>query len=414
METLLSDAPCLYFSSNDDGTILAVNNRLCRQLGFSEKELIGQKQDLFFTVGTRIFQQTHLFPLLTMQGHADEIYITLQTKDKEHLPLLVNVERKVVADRAVNTFVGIVVYNRKKFEDDLVAARNAAEKALNENTALSQAKRELQQHAELLDQQMSLVKKQNEELRQFNRVVTHDLQEPLRKLLVFTNLLLEKDAASSSSKTVRKIKSIAEQMRSLVSGLQQYVWLTDATLKPVAVSLPTLFQRLSGDLRQAHPQVSISIEADHLPTIYGDAEQLGLLFTELLRNAVRFRKPDANVLIRVKATELQQNTFRAISDKYRYSTYIRVELSDNGTGFDALYKEQVFELFKRLHNVSGRGIGLSLCKKIVENHNGSISIDSRAGEGATVSILLPVQKPSTSSAKESDSVRSNHKTSNGN
>ena len=304
--------------------------------------------------------------------------------------------------------MGITVHNRKKFEDELVAARKSSEKALNENTALLQAKRELQEHAELLDQQMYLANKQNDELRQFNRVVTHDLQEPLRKLFVFTNLLLENNGEAVVAKTVQKIRSIAEHMRSLVSGLQQYIWLTETPVKPVPIYLNELVEKIGEEIRRAHPQLSLRIEAEHLPTLLGDAEQLPLLFSEVLANAVRFRKPGEETVIRITSTELQQNKFRNMAGKYQYTPFVKLQISDNGTGFEAIYKEQAFELFKRLHPESGRGIGLPLCKKIVENHHGTIAIDSRKGEGTIVSILLPVQKPPGSSVKEETNV--NHQT----
>src|SRR4051794_40992711 len=94
METYLNYAPCLYFSSTDDGTLLDVNDTLCRQLGYTRNELLGKKSDCILTVATRIFQQTHFFPLLKMHGHAEEVYITLQSKNKEQIPVLLNAARK--------------------------------------------------------------------------------------------------------------------------------------------------------------------------------------------------------------------------------------------------------------------------------------------------------------------------------
>ena len=120
MEQYLDNAPCLYFSSLDDGTIINVNTTLCRKLGYTKEELEGQKLDTIFTIPTRIFQQTHFFPLLKMQGWAEEIYITLQTRSGEQLPLLINAERKIEDNKAISVYVGIVVLNRKRFEDELV------------------------------------------------------------------------------------------------------------------------------------------------------------------------------------------------------------------------------------------------------------------------------------------------------
>src|ERR1044072_3391538 len=102
MQHLPDQAPCLYFSSADDGTLLEVNERLCTVLQYHRDELVGKKNEILFTISTRIFQQTHFFPLLKMQGHAEEIYISLQRKDGEQVPVLINAERKIINDAAVN------------------------------------------------------------------------------------------------------------------------------------------------------------------------------------------------------------------------------------------------------------------------------------------------------------------------
>ncbi|HTM91294.1 MAG TPA: PAS domain-containing protein, partial [Flavisolibacter sp.] len=151
MQNLFDQAPCLYFSSADDGTLLEVNDRLCDVLQYHRDELTGKKSEILFTIATRIFQQTHFFPLLKMQGHAEEIYITLKRKDGDQVPVLINAERKMIGDTAVSMHVGIIVYNRKKFEEELIAAKKEAQNALHENTALIHARQQLQKRSEELD-----------------------------------------------------------------------------------------------------------------------------------------------------------------------------------------------------------------------------------------------------------------------
>ena len=220
MEPDINMAPCLAFSFGDDGKIMEVNQRLCLKLGYEREELVGKKTDVLFTVPTRIFHQTHFFPLLKMQGHAEEIYVTLLQKNGEVIPVLINAQAYSDKERTLFVCAGIIVHNRKKFEDELVAARKEAQKALQESTALLQAKTEIQKHAELLDEKIFQVKNQNTELKQFNRVVTHDLQEPLRKLLVFINMLSEGNDPDIQKKTLPKLKNVTEQLRSILSGLQ--------------------------------------------------------------------------------------------------------------------------------------------------------------------------------------------------
>jgi len=390
MQGIPGPAPFLYFSASDDGTLLHVNQELCAETGFSETDLVGHKIDVLLTVATRIFYQTHLFPLMRMQGRADEIFITIKTKDKEDLPVLVNARRSGAPGAEQNGFAGIVVHNRKRFEDELVAARKAAEQALHENIELLRAREQLQQHAEQLDHQMHRVSRQNEEWLQFSRVVTHDLQEPLRKLFVFINNIGEGNEVSTPGK-IGKIRSAAEQMRSIVSGLQQYVWLTEARVKYTLVDVAELLEDIKGQLHNDFPGVRINIEtAGHL-ILEADKEQMLFFFYQLLYNSVRFRSREDEANIRVSGITLFLNKFKNLSEKYKYTENIRLELADDGIGFDETYNEQVFELFKRLHKNSGRGVGLALCKKIADNHNGSISIRSKPGSGAVVTVVLPLR-----------------------
>ncbi|HVK97865.1 MAG TPA: ATP-binding protein [Flavisolibacter sp.] len=389
--SVIDDAPCLYFSSTDNGFITDVNETLCRKLGYLKSELIHQKVETIFTIATKIFQQTHFFPLLKMQGFAEEVFITLQKKDKDHLPVLISAERKEMNGENISVYVGIVVENRKKFEEELIAARKAAEAALNENTALVEAKQSLQKHLEELDQQIVLVNKQNTELRQFNRVVTHDLQEPLRKLSVFANMLLDNRSVNAVEGIVEKLIRVSEHMRSVVSGLQQYVWLTESPIESVELDLNKVLLIVQHQLKKDFPTIDLVIEIDDLPRITADKEQVQVLFYQLLSNAIKFRKEGNSVTIQITADNLLLNQFRNISGKYKYADFLRLKIRDNGIGFSSEYKELVFELFKRLHVKSGLGIGLSLCKKIVDNHYGNISISSQEGVGTTVTILLPLK-----------------------
>lgn len=388
MQNLFDQAPCLYFSSADDGTLLEVNDRLCEVLQYGRDELIGKKNEIIFPIATRIFQQTHFFPLLKIQGHAEEIYISLKRKDGTEIPVLINAERKMIGVTAVSMHVGIIVHNRKKFEEELIAARKQAEKALNENTALIQAKQQLQKRTEELDRQFFLANKQNDELQQFSRVVTHDMQEPLRKLSLFSGMLLEGHGEKEQKKLVEKIKKVSDQMHNILSGLQQYTWLNDAPLTSERISFDKLLSFVVKKLETEFPDLTLQIETELHEDFEGDLQQVQLLFYHLLSNSIKFRKGN-EVSVSIVSHKVQQNQFKNIEGRYKYVDHTKITVSDKGTGFNPAYKSQLFELFKRLHNESGRGVGLAICKKIIDNHHGSISIDSKMNEGTTVTIYLP-------------------------
>lgn len=383
---LIDMAPCGVFAFADDGALLQVNETLTSVLQYDKAALIGKNVESIFTLPTRIFFQTHFFPLVKMHGHAEEIYITLLSSDGRHLPVLLNAKRTVWNEATVTTCAFIIVPNRKQFEDELVAARKAAEKALFENEALLKVKDELQHQAEKLEEQMLLVRKQNHELQQFSHVVTHSLKEPLRKMLFYTSKLQDENG----QQTIEKLARSGEQMKAVVTGLQQYVWLNEKQNQFKQADLNTIIQEAALQVESEFGADVLSLQCRQLISIEGDGEQLQLLCYHLLSNAVKFKRgPKAQVT--VSATSLKRNAFRAVAGKYKYEDYIRLEVLDEGIGFDGAYKDQIFELFRKLHTTEGQGLGLALCKKIAENHGGFIEAESKAGAYTKISLWLPLQ-----------------------
>jgi sigma-B regulation protein RsbU (phosphoserine phosphatase) len=118
-----------------------------------------------------------------------------------------------------------------------------------------------------------------------------------------------------------------------------------------------------------------------------------MLFSQLIDNSAKFRRPDSALTIHIRHNLLQKNSFRASKDKYRYIDFVKIIFEDNGAGFDTAYKSSLFQLLKKLDlNSPGLGIGLAICKKIVENHYGSIEAESKIGQGSTFIIFLPLRQ----------------------
>jgi sigma-B regulation protein RsbU (phosphoserine phosphatase) len=389
MEKLLELAPFFFFAISEEGHLTAINDNLCRQLGYNADELKGQKVETIFTVATKIFYQTHFFPLLKMQGHTNEIFVSLQTKEKQEIPVILNAETKEIDGKKIHLYAGMQVSNRKKFEEELIAAKRAAESALLENTALIEAKTELDSRLHELDRQMMMVRKQSDELKQFNRIVTHELQEPLRKLSIFISLILEQDEKAAQKKVAERLSKVSDQMRTIISGLQQYIWLNDNSNSKTDVDLDEIISEVREELNKNFPGVEVLIETSGLPHLYADRTQMKLLFYQLSENAVRFRKDEQYAAVKIVGNRLMRNRFRTIEGKYQYAAFFRIQVIDEGIGFPAEFRERAFGLFQRLHKKSGRGLGLALCKKVVDNHHGNISIDSMPEEGTTVTIFLP-------------------------
>ena len=221
-----------------------------------------------------------------------------------------------------------------------------------------------------------------------NHVVTHSLQEPLRKLSLFADILSRTTEKGSTQKSVSRLLQMVSQMQKVTTGLQQYIWLSDTSYQTTDLN-EAAFQATE-KLQQKYPGVKISDEKDELPFINADSKQMQLLFYELLSNAVKFRKAENNARITIRSAILMLNKFRHIPGKYGYTEFVRIEIKDDGMGFKNEYREQVFQLFRKLHKKEGQGIWLALCKKIAENHHGSITISSDENEGTTVELFLPV------------------------
>ena len=382
--------PCVYFSASDDGFIIDVNTALCEALGYTREELIAQKLELIFTLSTRIFQQTHFYPLLAMKGLAEEIYITLKHKDGTEVPILMNAVKK--DEEPAYHFAGIPVTKRKKFEEEIIAAKKAAEKALNEDTELKAAKEELQKHTEQLDKQNILVKQQNIELQQINHLTTHSLQEPVRKLMIFSGMLPEAEDENKIRTIAQKMRKSAEELHDKVRGLQHFIKLTGDQWEFTEVELDVVMNSVKEQLVEENPGITITIRNESLPVIEAVENQMEFLFKELLTNAVKFRKPEGGVEINIGASTLLLNKFRQITGRYKYMEFLRLQFMDNGLGFNDKYQAQAFDLFRKLHSGGGMGIGLSLCKKIVDNHSGTVSIESQEGVGTTIILILPMQR----------------------
>jgi sigma-B regulation protein RsbU (phosphoserine phosphatase) len=389
---LFDYAPCGFFVFADNGTIHQVNETLCNLLGYNKEELDQRNVEFIFSLSARIFYQTHLFPLIKMQGHAEEIFLFLKKKDGGQLPVLLNATK--IDFNGINycSCAFIVVHNRKKFEEELITARQTAEKALSENSELILARKELQQHAEELDANIRLVQKQNNELQQLNQAVTHDLKEPLRKILIYSERMRTDASDESRQRNLARLVKASEQMRIIVTSLQQYIWLNDAGLRLTKINLNKLIEKVKEQLEKEHPDKPFLLNAGVLPELQADEEQLQLMLYHILENALKFKKSE-KALITITGTVIQQNIFRAIENKYRYEDFIKLEIRDEGVGFDPSFRQDIFELFRKLHFSEGRGLGLALCRKIAENHKGWVTADSRLNEFTVITILLPLAQP---------------------
>jgi signal transduction histidine kinase len=235
----------------------------------------------------------------------------------------------------------------------------------------------------------------NENLQQFAYVASHDLQEPLRKIQSFGNLLQLRygDSMGEGSQYIDRMQTAASRMSTLIRDLLSYARISTRRDKNQSVILSEIVNEVLNDLQISIAEAKASVHIDSLPTVVGDATQLGQLFQNLLGNALKFRRTDITLQItigyqRVLAHELPDT----VKPSQAAEVYHRIDLVDNGIGFDEKYLDRIFQVFQRLHGKSefaGTGIGLAICEKVAANHGGAITATSRLGSGTTFSVYLP-------------------------
>ena len=394
-DNLLNTAPCGFLVFSDEGIILTVNDTLLKLLNYQREELVGSGIQRILSLANRIFYQTHLFPLIRLQGNADEIFLTLLSSNRTEVHVLLNAVRKKMAGKETNHCVLIPVKQRRKYEDELLLAKKAAEEALLKNELLLNTQKDLENNKLEIDRQVSKLTQMNRELMQFSKVVSHDIQEPIRKISIFADIALsqaDKLSDTVMKNALEKIKISCSRMNRLVNSLEIYLSLERAAAKPEPIDLNKAIEkaRLLA-LQAAAYKENIEIIQQPFPVITGYKNQIELLFINLIENSIKFRRAGNPVKIMISSSVFQENRFKSLAGKYSYQDVVKITFTDNSQGFDTKHSTNLFQLFQKLHTDSkGIGLGLALCKKITDNHFGEISVDSTVGEGTTFKILLPL------------------------
>jgi light-regulated signal transduction histidine kinase (bacteriophytochrome) len=250
-------------------------------------------------------------------------------------------------------------------------------------------------YQEQLKEQISNLARVNKDLEQFSYVASHDLQEPLRKIMSFGELLQESniDKLDDEGKMyVDKIMSSSSRMRILIQDLLNYSRAGRLTIDDKEVDLNKVVLEVTDDLVLAIKDKEARITIDLLPKVPGNFTLFKQVFQNLITNALKFSKPGIAPSVSIQTEPMTKKGFEMMPDKSGKTSYALIVVKDNGIGFDSSYTEKIFVIFQRLHSrddYEGTGIGLAICKKIIENGGGRIWAESEKGIGSSFWILLP-------------------------
>jgi signal transduction histidine kinase len=249
-------------------------------------------------------------------------------------------------------------------------------KIRNENAMRIQAQMELKNQNEKLE-------RKNHDLTTFSNIASHDLKEPLRKIQMFTNLITELNPGYLTDKSFEYFQKISQQsnrMQVLIESVLKYAQTDEGDFGFQNTDLNEIAQLAIDSLSEIIRGKNAVVSVQSLPTIFGSPTQMEQLFINLIENGIKYSRPGITPIIEINAT-LSEETWK-------------IEFRDNGIGFDEAYEKKIFEVFQRLHTgdeYTGTGIGLSICKKIVENHQGKITARSILGEGSVFTVIFPVE-----------------------
>ena len=424
LEAILNNAPSVIYLKEPEGPMLLVNREFETIFNITSAEAVGKSdRELFPDDIAAAFAVNDRRVVETRQSLQTE-EVALQADGKLHTFLsikfpLFDSQGRVVQIGGIATDITI----RKQAERLLQKTNDALEQRVKQRTAkLKRVNANLQ--AEIAERRASerklnqaalKLKISNRALQDFAYVASHDLQEPLRKIQAFGDRLQVKYAeelGEQGQDYLRRMRNAAERMQSLIRDLLIYSRITTKIQPFVSTDLNVIVKGVLSDLETRIEQTSGQICLGKLPTIEADPLQMRQLFQNLISNALKFHQPE--LAPRVKISQVlvaeSESVVRALRDPYPksvgasrnhmqtspLSNFVKLRIEDNGIGFDEKYLDRIFTPFQRLHGRSeyeGTGMGLAICRKIVERHGGVLLAQSLPKRGSTFTIALPMSQP---------------------
>ena len=406
LDPLLDAAPCGFLSFADDGTLKGVNRTLCDILGYRADELPGRHVEMVMTIGTRIFYQTHFFPLLRLHGHAEEIFLLLRAKGGEEVAAIANAVRRERDGQWISDCVLLQVKERRKFEDALLKARKDAEEATK---AADAHRRELEEANELLErqalelelsqqqllEQTAEIEKQRKVAEEANRaksvflaMMSHELRTPLNAIGGYVQLIemgVHGPVTPAQAGALERTAKAQQHLLRLINDVLNLARIEAGRVEFQLASFP-LKDAVDGVLPMVEPQLAarrIRCEL-HVPATLvarADRAKVQQIVLNLLSNAAKFTPAGGHVRVEASADAARPGR-------------LLLRVTDTGIGIPADRLGQVFEPFVQVDEspasrAEGTGLGLAISRDLARGMGGDLSAESELGVGSTFTLALP-------------------------
>mgnify|MGYP000134292032 CR=1 FL=1 len=368
------------------GHIVSWNKGAERINGYKASEILGRHFSTFYTeeAKRKNHPQTEL-RIASEKGMYEEEGIRVR---KDGTPFWANVVITALfeTDGNLKGFAKITrdITDRKKAEQKIYDANLDLERRVEERTAeLEKSKQDIEESKLKLEEQKEELMRSNSDLLQFAYVASHDLQEPLRMIISYLQLLQRTNSENVDAQGKEFIDfaiSGAYRMRALVRDLLSYAGIEKSNKIPTVIQFNTVLNEIRANLSQLLEETHTKLTVGPLPELKADPIQMGQIFQNLITNAITYRSPERDAEIQIDAKQ-------GPGEHWTFS------VKDNGIGISPEYFQKIFVIFQRLHSdrekFPGTGIGLAICKKIVERHRGKIWLESEPGKGTTFFFSLP-------------------------
>lgn len=370
-------------------TLLEITNKKIRELEKTVEMALKNREKSAIRVLMTGRDRTRYTDILSLINELQDVEIAFRDSQYEKL-LKIQKEANI-------TFIISGIISSLLLLGILVLARINILNGNRLRQSLEQQNNKLTEQVRIRTQELTIYSEEltrsNRELEDFAFVASHDLQEPLRKIRAFGDRLMSTYGEELDGKGVdyiKRMKMAAERMSNLINDLLEFSRITTRGKEFIDVDMKTLVIDIVSDLEIAIEESHSVITVAELPTIKGDKGQMYQLFLNLLSNAIKFRQLDTNPKISIQYEQVEtHDDFTNQPVKWHLITLI-----DNGIGFEQEFADKIFVPFQRLHGRSeykGTGIGLAVCRRIVERHGGTISAVSELTKGATFTIKIPVE-----------------------